>query len=208
VQPSEDCYKLTEASEGCRLKAYQDTGGVWTIGYGHTSGVRSGQVITFPLAVTLLKHDMQSAANFVNSHALPCTQGQFDALTDFVFNVGPGQFLSSHLLKYHKTGEHEKAAAEFPKWKYDNGKIEPGLVTRRAAERSLYSHQGLPEVHQHTYEPEHSGSSTVCFGPEDLGPESDQFLTALLEKLHQLFRSQTVYSLNSCLNLGDVSATG
>jgi lysozyme len=133
MQPSEACYKLTEASEGCRLKAYQDTGGVWTIGYGHTGGVRKGQIITLDQAVSLLKHDMNSAARFVDSHATNCTQNQFDALVDFTFNVGPGQFLSSHLLKYHNNREYEKAAAEFPKWKYDNGKIEPGLVTRRAA---------------------------------------------------------------------------
>jgi hypothetical protein len=55
--------------------------------------------------------------------AAPCSQGQFDALVDFVFNVGPSQFLTSHLLKYHKAGEYDKAAAEFPKWKYDNGKV-------------------------------------------------------------------------------------
>jgi len=57
---------------------------------------------------------------------------------DFVFNVGPIQFLHSTLLKYHLAGEYTLAAAEFSKWKYDNGKVEPGLVTRRAAEAALY----------------------------------------------------------------------
>lgn len=178
--PSENCYKLTEASEGCRLRSYQDTGGVWTIGYGHTAGVRQGQVITNSMAVVLLKNDMNYAANFVNAHAGRCTQGQFDALTDFVFNVGPGQFLSSHILKYHLAGQYDKAAAEFPKWKYDNGKVEPGLVTRREAEKRLYSHLGPVVVHQHTDEPERSDPSTVCFGPEDLGQDVDQFSEALL----------------------------
>src|SRR5437867_3100009 len=107
--PSEDCYRLTQASEGCRLKSYQDTGGVWTIGYGHTAGVRNGQTISLSTAVALLKHDMESAASFVNNHALPCTEGQFDAITDFVFNCGPNQLLSSHLLRYHKNGEYDKA---------------------------------------------------------------------------------------------------
>jgi lysozyme len=129
---------LTEASEGCKLRAYRDTGGVLTIGYGHTGGVREGQVITQEMAVTLLQHDIEYAVGVVNSHALPCTQGQFDALVDFVFNVGPSQFLSSHLLKYHLAGEHNKAAAEFQRWKYDNGKVIPGLVIRRTKERELY----------------------------------------------------------------------
>lgn len=139
MQPSENCYKLTEESEGCRLKAYQDTGGVWTIGYGHTGGVAPNSTITQELANTLLEHDMQYAANIVNTHCSPCSQGQFDALTDFVFNVGPTQFLTSHLYRYHVAGEYDKAAAEFPKWKYDNGQVEPGLVTRRERERLLYT---------------------------------------------------------------------
>lgn len=138
MQVSENGIKLTESSEGCQLKAYQDTGGVWTIGYGHTGNVRPNQVITQELAETLLQHDMSYAVSVVNTHAGQCTQGQFDALTDFVFNVGPSQFLSSHLLKYHLAGDYAAAAAEFPKWQYDNGKVEPGLVKRRAAEAALY----------------------------------------------------------------------
>jgi lysozyme len=138
MQPSDKCYALTRGSEGCRLKSYQDTGGVWTIGYGHTAGVKPNTTITFQMAETLLEHDMEYAASVVNQHALPCTQGEFDALTDFCFNVGPVQFLHSTLLKYHLAGDKEKAAAEFPKWKYDNGHVQPGLVTRRDHERSLY----------------------------------------------------------------------
>lgn len=135
---SENGIKLTETSEGCKLRAYRDTGGVLTIGYGHTGGVRENQVIDQATAEALLRHDLDYAVGIVNGHALPCTQGQFDALVDFVFNVGPTQFLSSHLLKYHLAGEHEKAAAEFPKWKFDNGKVIPGLVKRREAERKMY----------------------------------------------------------------------
>lgn len=130
--------QLTEDSEGCRLKAYQDTGGVWTIGYGHTGGVKPNQVIDQNTAEILLEHDMAYAVGVVNAHCLPCTQGQFDALTDFVFNVGPSQFLTSHLYRYHVAGAYDKAAAEFPKWKYDNGQVIDGLVTRREKERELY----------------------------------------------------------------------
>lgn len=132
---------LIKQNEGLRLKAYQDTGGVWTIGYGHTKGVRANDVITEADADTFLRMDVQYAVDVVNSHALPCTQGQFDALVDFVFNVGPSQFLKSSLLRYHKAGEYNKAAAEFPKWKYDNGRVIQGLVTRRLREQDRYNHQ-------------------------------------------------------------------
>lgn len=138
MEYSDKGLKLTEDSEGCRLKSYQDTGGVWTIGYGHTGGIRPNQTIVQDVAVSLLKHDIEYAVSVVNSHALPCTQGQFDALVDFVFNVGPTQFLSSHLYAYHKEGSYKSAAAEFPKWKFDNGRVIDGLVTRRKKERELY----------------------------------------------------------------------
>lgn len=156
MTPSSDCFELTTSSEGLRLKAYQDTGGVWTIGYGHTNAVRPGQVITPQVAKDLLALDVRNAVNCVNSHALPCTQSQFDALVDFVFNVGAAQFLSSHLYRYHKSGEYDKAAAEFPKWKFDNGKIIPGLVTRRSKERALYSRQAPEVVRPRSDEQEHS----------------------------------------------------
>lgn len=138
MQISDKGIKLTEASEGCKLRAYRDTGNVLTIGYGHTGGVRENQVIDQLTAETLLKHDLDYAVGIVNAHALPCTQFQFDALVDFVFNVGPSQFLHSHLHSYHVAGEYEKAAAEFPKWKFDNGKVIDGLVKRRKKERELY----------------------------------------------------------------------
>jgi lysozyme len=99
MQPSSNCLKLIESSEGCRLKAYQDTGGVWTIGYGHTKGVGPNQTITQQMAEVLLKHDLDYATSIVNQQTGKCTQGQFDALVDFIFNVGPTQFLHSHLLQ-------------------------------------------------------------------------------------------------------------
>lgn len=168
--PSNDCFNLTESSEGCKLRAYRDTGGVLTIGYGHTGGVVENQVISQAVAETLLKHDMDYAVGVVNAHALPCTQGQFDALCDFVFNVGPTQFLSSHLFTYHKSGQYDKAAAEFPKWKYDNGKVEPGLVTRRAKEQALYIHQGPSIDHLHTDAPVHSAAPVVDSALPDQSP--------------------------------------
>ena len=141
MEQSERGLKLTEDSEGCRLRSYRDTGGVWTIGYGHTNGVRPNQVISQETAEALLKLDLKLAKDTVNKYAMPCTQNQFDALCDFVFNVGPSQFLESTLLKLHKAGEYDKAAEEFPKWKFDNGRVIKGLVVRRQKEKDLYSLQ-------------------------------------------------------------------
>jgi lysozyme len=183
MQPSNNELELTKLSEGCSLKSYQDTGGVWTIGYGHTNGVVPGQVITQQVAEDLLRLDIQNAVSCVNSHAIPCTQNQFDALVDFVFNVGPSQFLSSHLLAFHKAGQYDKAADEFPKWKFDNGKVIPGLVERRARERALYTRQEPEADHPHTDAPEHSVSSEPCPVPAELSVTSSQSSQVLPEPL-------------------------
>lgn len=83
---------LTEQFEGCRLTAYQDQVGVWTIGYGHTGAdVTAGLTITGAQAQALLSQDVSSAAACVNNVvAVRLTQEEFDAMVDFVFNLGPG----------------------------------------------------------------------------------------------------------------------
>ena len=147
MQVSPSGIDFIKANEGCVLRAYQDGGGVWTIGVGHTGGVKPHDKITQEQADALLRLDLGYAQKCVNEHALPCNQNQFDALVDFVFNIGPSQFLTSTLLRLHKAGNYDKAAAEFPNWKYDNGKIVPGLIKRREKERALYSRPVSEEVH-------------------------------------------------------------
>jgi GH24 family phage-related lysozyme (muramidase) len=84
---------LTESFEGLRLTAYQDSVGRWTIGYGHTNGVQPGQTITLQQAEAFLVADVAWAVAFVN-HVLTVlvSQGEFDALVDFVFNLGSGHW--------------------------------------------------------------------------------------------------------------------
>lgn len=140
---SDNGLQLVKDSEGFRSKAYQDTGGVWTVGYG-TTRINGRPVIKFDTvdelyAVVLLKADVASATNTVNRLVkVPLTQNQFDALVDFVYNLGEGQFSKSTLLKKLNLKDYVGAAEEFPKWVFDNGKVQPGLVTRRAKERSLF----------------------------------------------------------------------
>lgn len=133
--------QLTESFEGLRLHSYQDGAGVWTIGYGHTGkDVGSGMSITFAQAISLLMHDTAGAVACVN-HActgMALTQGQFDALVDFCFNVGAGHFLNSTLLQCLQQGRADLASSEFGKWTKVAGKISEGLVRRRAAERALF----------------------------------------------------------------------
>lgn len=146
MRPSPAVYDLIKQYEGLRLHAYQDSAGVWTIGWGHTGDVRRGQSITVHQAGALLALDIGIAAAAVNRHVeAPLNQGMFDALTSFVFNLGEGRLASSTLLKKLNLRDYHAAAAEFPKWvkaTVRGKKITlPGLVRRRAAERAMFVNQ-------------------------------------------------------------------
>lgn len=138
---SQNGLEFTKRHEGLRLQAYRDGGGVWTIGYGHTKGVKEGDVITKEQADAFLAQDVMGAVGAVTALVkIPITQNQFDALVDFVFNVGSTQFASSTLLKLLNTGDYVAASKQFARWKYDNGKEVAGLVARRKDEADLFLH--------------------------------------------------------------------
>ena len=125
--------------EALRLTAYQDVKGVWTIGWGHTGGVKAGDTCTREQAEKWLKQDVATAENAVNSQDLKINQNQFDALVCFTYNVGVGNFKSSTLLKKIKTNPDDPTiAAEFARWKYSGGVVVNGLINRRAVESNLY----------------------------------------------------------------------
>ncbi len=87
---------LTEQFEGLRLTAYQDQVGRWTIGYGHTAGVQQGDTCTQAQAEAWLASDVSWAVQTVNLYVtIALTQGEFDALTDWVYNLGSGSFQHS-----------------------------------------------------------------------------------------------------------------
>lgn len=143
MQYSQSGLKLTEGFESCRLTAYQDIRGVWTIGWGHTgSDVVPGLTITQAQADALLLHDVQNAVNHVNHLVIvPLTQGEFDSLVDFAFNVGCGAFAGSTLLKLLNSGNYAGAAAQFDLWDHAAGKVVAGLLRRRQAETDLFNGQ-------------------------------------------------------------------
>nr|WP_297164289.1 lysozyme [uncultured Dysgonomonas sp.] len=131
--------KLIQDFEGLELKAYKCPAGVWTIGYGHTKGVKQGDVITPAQATAYLQADLADAEKTVNSQNLKINQNQYDALVSFTFNVGTGNFLKSTLLKKVKINPDDTSIrSEFAKWKYGSEKVLPGLVRRREAEANLY----------------------------------------------------------------------
>ena len=125
--------------EGLRLKAYLDPVGIWTIGWGHTGRVHSGETITRERAEELLMLDIEKAeACIERSVSVSLTQGMFDSLVSFIFNLGCGAFRQSTLLRHLNNGDYEKAAHQFPRWVHAKGRRLPGLVRRREDERQLF----------------------------------------------------------------------
>lgn len=130
---------LTAVSEGLRLEAYLCPAMVWTIGYGHTRGVKKGDKITKEKALDFLREDVQDSVSAVNRLVkVPLSQGQFDALVDFVFNLGEGALAKSTLLKLLNMGKYEDARKEFAKWNKADGRVLDGLTKRRKAEADMF----------------------------------------------------------------------
>ncbi len=128
---------LIKEFEGLRLEAYRCPAGVWTIGWGHTSGVVPGQKITEEEAERLLEEDLRPVVA-----ALPegLTENQQAALASLCFNIGVGAFRASTIRRLVAANPLDpRIPGEFLRWKYSRGKILPGLVRRRQAEAKLYS---------------------------------------------------------------------
>lgn len=139
MQISKAGLDLIKQFEGLYLNAYRCPAGVPTIGYGHTAGVAMGQTITQQQADDYLRRDVRQFERAVSRLArVPLTQGQFDALVSFAFNLGEGALAQSTLLRLLNAGDYAGAAAQFDRWNKAGGRVLPGLVRRRAAERALF----------------------------------------------------------------------
>ena len=126
--------------EGCKLTAYQDSVGVWTIGYGHTKGVYDGMTITQDQAEQMLLSELEEYEVYIKDMVtVPLTQNQFDALVVWVYNLGPTNFRNSTLLKELNAGNYNAAGQEITRWNKAGGKVLAGLVKRREAEAQLFS---------------------------------------------------------------------
>lgn len=136
---SQSGLKMTEQFEACRLTAYQDIKGIWTIGYGHIAGVKPGDSITQLQAEQYLLNDISLAVRYVNLLVkVPLTQGEFDAICDFTFNCGIGALEGSTLLRLLNQGNYAGAADEFVKWDHASGVVVAGLLRRRQAETTEF----------------------------------------------------------------------
>ena len=132
---------LIKTFEGYRNTAYLDPVGIWTIGYGHTRGVKEGDTVTEEEADILLQSDLEAAENTVNATGLKLSQLQFDALVSLVYNIGSGKFNSSTLLKQLRESTKPRPELEtwWKVWDKARGKTLKGLQRRREAEYLLYS---------------------------------------------------------------------
>ena len=123
--------------EGHRTQPYNDIGGVLTVCYGHTRGVESRKYSDAECE-QLLRSDMRDANDAVRRCITSrMTIGQEAALTDAAYNAGPNIVCGSTLQRLANAGDWAGACAQLDRWTYAGGKVQPGLVKRRAAERAL-----------------------------------------------------------------------
>lgn len=141
MRMSDYAFSRLKEFEGLRLEAYKCAGGKWTIGYGHTKGVREGMRIDERTASRLLEEDVEYFESFLakEPYAEDITQGQWDALVDFLFNLGVGNFLSSTLRKrIIEDVDHDDIPNQFRRWNKAGGRVLMGLVKRREWEAQMY----------------------------------------------------------------------
>lgn len=159
---------LIKSFEGCRLKAYKCPAGVWTIGYGHTAGVKEGDTITQEQADEYLRNDLAKYEKAVLNYdgIYNFNQNQFDALVSFTYNCGAGNLknltqsgkrtlaqIRERLLLYNKAG----------------GVVLRGLQRRRAAEKELFDTPIKSDKAHTKYYPQYTGDS----------PRVDEVLSAI-----------------------------
>lgn len=141
-----------KSHEALRLKAYQDSKGKWTIGWGHTKGVKPGDVITRAQAEQFIRDDFAWVERTLNADLVTgrdkplVTQNEFDALCSLVFNIGSQAYLDSTVRRKIKQGDKMAAARAFKMWVYSDHKFIQGLANRRADEVRLFLQSGQADI--------------------------------------------------------------
>ena len=139
VNTSENGIELIKSFEGRRLVAYQDSVGVWTIGYGHTKTAHEDRLIIKSTADRLLAEDLAEFEKYVEEYVtVTLTQNQFDALVSWTFNLGPGNLQESTMLRKLNQGLYTEVPDEMRRWNKAGGEVLKGLVRRREAEAELF----------------------------------------------------------------------
>lgn len=149
---------LIKSFEGCRLKAYKCPAGVWTIGYGHTAGVKEGDTITQEIADDYLRNDLTKYEKAVQNYdgIYHFNQNQFDALVSFTYNCGVG-----NLKNLTQSGRRTLAqiSAKLPLYNKTGGVVLRGLQRRRAAEKDLFDTPIKSNKTNTNYYPQYMGDS-------------------------------------------------
>lgn len=141
---SERGVELISNFEGLRLNAYQDSVGIWTIGFGttifpHGKKVQDGDCCTIQQAKSYMSHDLKRFEIAVSKAVqVPLNQHQFDALVSLTYNIGIGAFQNSTLVKLLNAGDYTAASHQFDVWIKAGGQTVQGLVNRRAVEKSFF----------------------------------------------------------------------
>ena len=149
---SQNGVNFIKSHEALRLKAYQDSKGVWTIGWGHTKNVHPGDVITREQAEQFIRDDFAWVARTLNADLVTgrdkplVTQNEFDALCSLVFNIGSDAYLESTVRRKIKQGDKMAAARAFKMWVYSEHKFIQGLANRRADEVRLFLQSGQADI--------------------------------------------------------------
>ena len=139
METSGEGIALIKKFEGCKLEAYQCSAAVWTIGYGHTAGVVSGDKITHESAEDLLKEDLNEFEGYVLKYIDPVLdQNQFDALVAWTFNLGPNNLRESTLRTRINSGDFADVPHQLKRWNKAGGNVLDGLIRRREAEALLW----------------------------------------------------------------------
>lgn len=144
---SKEGIALIKKFEGIELEAYQDSVGVWTIGYGHTKGVKEGDNISLKQAEEMLEEELVEYEGYINNMVeLGLEQNQFDALVAWVYNLGPTNLRESTLLKVLNQGLFDEVPFEIKRWNKAGGQVLNGLVRRREAEALLFQGKAWEDV--------------------------------------------------------------
>ena len=149
---SQNGVNFIKSHEALRLKAYQDSKGVWTIGWGHTKNVHPGDVITREQAEQFIRDDFAWVERTLNTDLVTgrdkplVTQNEFDALCSLVFNIGSDAYLESTVRRKIKQGDKMAAARAFKMWVYSEHKFIQGLANRRADEVRLFLQSGQADI--------------------------------------------------------------
>ena len=140
MKTSEVGVELIKEFEGCKQVAYQDSVGVWTIGYGHTKDVYEGQLAIKKTIERWLQEDLEEFESYVSKLVkVELNQNQFDALVAWTYNLGPTNLKESTMLRKLNYGDYASVPDEMRRWNKAGGEVLNGLVRRRDAEANLFS---------------------------------------------------------------------